>query len=131
MESSVAPAVKKPRKKKPKEPRPLRRKKWLGEGKPRKPIRQVNPEATAKRLKKYKAGLSSSHARAQRKRILERAAGHCECGCGQPFTLEDPMQRAHLSYRHFGYESDDEVGAWRRSCNLRERAERKSFQRIK
>lgn len=105
------------------------RKKYLGHSKKR--IPRVNAKRQAKKLKRYKAALSNPHAKAQKKRIAIRSQGICECGCGIPFTTDDPMQRGHLTYTRLGNELDSDVIAIRRSCNLAERLLRKPYQRIR
>lgn len=53
-----------------------------------------------------------------RKFIWDRAGGLCECGCGQPFTVSDPVQYDHIIPDALGGEATAEnCRAIRRSCH--------------
>lgn len=90
-----------------------------------KPIRSVNPEATAKRKKRYAKALRSIESKAARREAACRAHGICECGCNMPFTMADPRCFHHLRYTRLGHELPEDFMALRKSCH--ERIEMRDF----
>lgn len=84
-----------------------------------KPLRKVNPVATAKRVARRRKQRNSPEEKAARTLALDRAGGVCECGCGLLFDKSDgPQSPDYPEFHHESYDPPRGILV-RRQCHHR------------